>query len=291
MRRRKLHKLSIARTWQEVREFAMTLRERLNRSFLMKYEMRKRVLRFAMTLRERLNRSFLIKYEMRKRVLRFLFHTSFFLFFCLLLALPHKAQGQSHSKKKSVAKASGPIGATRYYRVAGLGSGKGDSANTFPYPIVILQVLDTAHTWIVVRFPETGLLGIGEDTVTHPTFKTNDTLLGYRSHQPLYLLTFPKTRYFIFVDVWSRKADSNGQYALLDSRPLEYDMNVEAYRKARLFYFHDPTAGMGSPTLRRRFKPTLLPFSIETNPGWASTESLDSTAAYALVFRDPRHTL
>jgi len=228
------------------------------------------------------------KYEIGGRVLRFVFFTSYFLFFCSVLVLPCHAQPVA--KKKSAAKASEPIGATKYYRVAGLGSSKGDSTKKFPFPIAILQVLDTGHTWIVVRFPELGLLGTSEDTESLPSFKTNDTLLGYRSHEPLYMLTFPRTKYFIFVDVWSRNMDANGHYTLLDSRPLEYDMNVEAYKSARLKYIHDPTTGMGSPTLRRQFKPALLPFSIETNPGWSSTETLDSSAAYALIFRDPRHT-
>ena len=229
-----------------------------------------------------------MKYEMGGRVLRFVFFASYFFFVCLALALPSHAQ--SVSKKKSVVNTSEPKGATKYYRVAGLGSGKGDTSKKFPFPIAILQVLDTEHTRIVVRFPEIGILGSGEDTVNRPTFKTNDSLLGYRSHEPLYMLTFPKTKYFVFVDVWSRKADANGHYRLLDSRPLEYDMNVEAYKSARLKFIHDPTTGMGSPTLRRRFKPTLLPFSIEANPGWASTETLDSSATYALFFRDPRDT-
>jgi hypothetical protein len=206
------------------------------------------------------------------------------------MALSHKAEGQPHSKKKSVTKPSDPNGATQYYRVAGLGSAKGDSINKFPHPIAIFQLLDTEHTRIVVRFPELGMLGTNEDTVSHPTFKTRDTLLGYKSSEPFYMLTFPKTKYFVFVDVWSRSSNPNAHPALLDSRPLEYDMNVEAYKTAHINYVHDPTAGMGSPTLRRRFKPTLLPFSVETNPGWASTESLDSSATYALMFRDPRHT-
>ena len=64
-------------------------------------------------------------------------------------------------------------------------------------------------------------------------------------------------------------------------------MNVQQYQSARVSVKHDPTTGMGSPTLRRKFQPTLLPFSIETNPGWSSTETLDSSMTYALVFRDP----
>jgi hypothetical protein len=65
-------------------------------------------------------------------------------------------------------------------------------------------------------------------------------------------------------------------------------MTVENYKTAKLTYIHDPTTGMGSPTLRRVFQPSLLPFSIETNPGWAATETLDSSMTYALVFRNPK---
>ncbi len=172
--------------------------------------------------------------------------------------------------------------AERFYRIAGLGSSEGDSTNTFPYPTAILLVPDTTHDRIVVRFPGLGMLGLQTDTVREPTFTAGDSLLGYESTSPLFLLTFPKTQYFLYVDVWSR----NGK-ELLDSRPLAFDMKVEAYKTARLTYVHDPTAGMGSPTLRRRFQPSLLPFSIETNPGWSSTETLDSSMTYALIFRDP----
>ncbi|SRR5579883_424160 len=172
--------------------------------------------------------------------------------------------------------------AVKYYRLVGLGSSEGDTTNTFPYPTAILQVLDTVHTRIVVRFPELGMLGIKTDTVTAPTFTVGDTLQAFEAPDALYMLTFPKTTYFLFIDVFTKNSQK-----LLDSRPLEFDMNVDAYRNVKLTYVHDPTAGMGSPTLRRLFKPSLLPFSIETNPGWASTETLDSSMTYALVFRDP----
>lgn len=169
-----------------------------------------------------------------------------------------------------------------YYRIAGLGSTEGDSVNTFPYPTAIIQVVDTSRTKLVVRFPGLGMLGVREDTLTTPTYLVGDTLFGYEPPEPLYLLTFPKTSYIVFVDVWSKDGSR-----LLDSRPLAYSMNVEKYKTASLNYIHDPTTGMGTPTLRRRFQPTLLPFSIETNPGWRSTETLDSNMVYALVFRDP----
>ncbi len=214
-----------------------------------------------------------MKYEMRKRVTLFVLHSSFF-----LVAIA------SHSdvRAQSFATSSELNAADRYYRIAGLGSSPGDSANKFPHPTAILRALDTLHTSIVVRFPQLGMLGIEEDTVSAPSFKSHDTLLGYKSGEPLYMLTFPKTKYFLFIDVWSKDGTK-----LLDSRPFEYDMNVEAYQSARLSYKHAPTAGMGSPMLRRRFQPTLLPLSIETNPGWSATETLDSSMTYALLFRDP----
>ena len=202
-----------------------------------------------------------------------------------MIAAPWRnaARAQRRHKKQLVTRpAQDSAGAERFYHLAGLGSSEGDSTNTFPYPTAILVVPDTEHTRIVVRFPGLGMLGLHTDTVREATFTAGDTLLGYESTSPLFLLTFPMTQYFLYIDVWSR----NGK-KLLDSRPLEYDMNVEAYKTARLAYIHDPTAGLGDPTLRREFKPALLPFTIETNPGWASTESLDSSMTYSLIFRDP----
>jgi hypothetical protein len=214
-----------------------------------------------------------MKYEMRKQVTLFVLHTSFFL---VVFSLPIVARAQSSATPSE------RNAAARYYRIAALGSSPGDSANTFPHPTAILRALDTLHTHIVVRFPQLGMLGIEADTVSAPTFFVGDTLLGYKSREPLFRLTFPKTKYFIFIDVWSKDGTK-----LLDSRPFEYDMNVESYQSARLSYKNNPTAGMGSPTLRRRFQPSLLPLSIETNPGWSATETLDSSMTYALVFRNP----
>ncbi len=211
---------------------------------------------------------------------------SAFLLLSFVFVFPYAAHAQTHAKhsKKKPTTDTAALAATAYYRIAGLGSSEGDSSNTFPYPTVILQVRDTTRVRIVVRFPELGMLGIKEDTVDGPTFSAGDSLLGYESPEPLFMLTFPKTEYFVFVDVWSKKGRK-----LLDSRPLAYDMNVAGYKPAKLTYVHDPTAGMSNPTLRRRFSPSLLPFSLETNPGWASTETLDSSMTYALVFRDPSH--
>ncbi len=169
-----------------------------------------------------------------------------------------------------------------YYHIAGLGSSEGDFVGAFPRPTAVLQVLDTINTRIAVRFPELGLLGLREDTAWMPSFYVGDSLRGFVSKTPLLSLSFPKTQYFVFIDVWSRDG------RLLDSRPVEYDMNVEKYRSAKLAYYHEPTSGLGNETLRRRFIPTLLPLTLEANPGWGSTETLDSSGTYALTFRDPR---
>ena len=209
----------------------------------------------------------------------------------LSITAPEKALTQTNpsaSKKQKKNRAAIPpapspsAAPTKYYRVGGLGSTEGDTTNTFPYPAAVFEVMDTVHTHLVVRFPGLGMLGLREDTVRTPTFTVSDSLKGYEPPEPLYLLSFPKTTYLIFVDVWSQDGKK-----LLDSRPLAYDMSVEKYKTSKITYVHEPLTGMGSPTLRRRFQPTLLPFSIETNPGWASTETLDSTMVYALVFRDP----
>lgn len=168
------------------------------------------------------------------------------------------------------------------YRIAGLGSSLGDSANTFPYPTAVLQLLDTAKYIVSIRFPGLGMLGTSTDTIFAPNGRVDDTLYAYQSTTPLYLLTFPKTPYEIHIDVWDRVKKK-----LLNSELLAYDMNVEKYRTASLTYIHEAVTGLGNPTLRRKFTPTLLPFSIETNPGWRSTETLDSSRIYALVFRDP----
>jgi hypothetical protein len=168
------------------------------------------------------------------------------------------------------------------YRIAGLGSSQGDSANTFPYPTAVLQLLDTGKYIVSLRFPGLGMLGTKEDTVFVPNGKVEDSLYAYQSTTPLYLLQFPKTPYQLHVDVWERKA-----MKLVNSELLAYDMNVEKYKTAALIYLHEPTTGLDNPTFRRKFTPTLLPFTIETNPGWRATETIDSSMVYALVFRDP----
>jgi hypothetical protein len=221
-----------------------------------------------------------MKAEMRKRIILFILHASSF--FCLVFLSPPGAFAQSVSKITDQKKEWELNSPTKYYRVTGLGIDPSDSINKFPHPTATIRVLDSKHTKVVVRFPELGLLGVQEDTVTAPTSTTGDTLWEYKSRNPLYILNFPKTEYFLFIDVWS-----NDGKKLLDSRPFEFDMNAEAYRSIHLEYKHAPTTGMGSLTLRRKFQPTLLPLSIETNPGWSAMETLDSTMTYALTFHDP----
>lgn len=197
---------------------------------------------------------------------------------------PKAKAASSKAAPKQPAEATGPIKTSMpdAYRIAGLGSSQGDSANTFPYPTAVLQLLDTGKYIVSVRFPGLGMLGTKEDTVFVPNGQVDDSLYAYQSTTPLYLLKFPKTPYEVHVDVWQREG-----MKLVNSEMLAYDMNVEKYKTASLMYIHEPSTGLGSPTLRRRFTPTLLPFSIETNPGWRSTETIDSSMVYALVFRDP----
>jgi hypothetical protein len=67
------------------------------------------------------------------------------------------AHAQKKPKKKPAASATNdnsPFAeASKYYRIAGLGSSEGDTSNTFPYPTAVLQLLDTNATALNVRFP------------------------------------------------------------------------------------------------------------------------------------------
>jgi hypothetical protein len=215
------------------------------------------------------------------------FRFCFLLLLSSILALPIALAKKKPKKKQAAAVKSDDLPfaeASKYYRIAGLGSSEGDTSNTFPYPTAVLQLIDTVHTTLSVRFPGLGMLGISIDTINEPAFYINDSLRGYEPVEPLVLLTYPKTSYFIYVDVWTKDRKK-----MLDSRLLRYEMDVSKYHTARLTYVHEPQTGAGAPTLRRPFKPSLLPFTIETNPAWASTETLDSSGTYSLVFRDPDH--
>jgi hypothetical protein len=221
-----------------------------------------------------------MKDEMGKRIILFILHASSFFWF--VFSLPSETIAQPVPKIVDQKKEWELNSPAKYYRLADLRIAPGDSINKFPHPTAVLRMLDTKQTKIIVRFPELGLLGITEDTVRAPMHITGDTLWEYRSREPLYMLNFPKTEYFLFVDVWSKDGTK-----LLDSRPFECDMNAKTYKAIHLNFNHAPTTGMGSPTLRRRFQPSLLPLSIETNPGWSATETLDSGLTYTLVFHDP----
>ncbi len=139
-----------------------------------------------------------------------------FLFFCLTLGSPLHVSAQAVSKNTDSKKEWELNSPTKYYRVADLRIASADSINKFPHPAHRCRTLDSKHTKIVVRFPELGLLGITEDTIRSPTHITGDTLSEYKSHLPIYMLTFPKTEYFLFIDVWSKDGTK-----LLDSRPFE----------------------------------------------------------------------
>ncbi len=223
-----------------------------------------------------------MKDEMREPIIPFLFLASFFFF---VFSSPGAVSAQSVSKYNSAEKEWELNSPAKYYRVTGLGCVSVDSANKFPHPTATLRVFDDLHTTIRVRFSELGLLGIKEDTVTVPASRTGDTLWEFISPDPFYMLTFPKTEYYLFIDVWTKDGKK-----LLDSRPFECDINTEAYKSLHLSFDHRQTTGMQSPTLRRHFQPTLLPLSIETNPGWSATETLNSSLTYALVFHDPTKT-
>jgi hypothetical protein len=220
-----------------------------------------------------------MKYEMRTRIILFILHASFFFF---VISSPREVSAQSVSKHNSAEKEWELNSPAKYYRVISLGSVSVDSVNKFPHPTATIHVFDMQHTTIRVRFSELGLLGIKEDTVSVPASRIGDTLCTYISPDPLYMLTFPKTQYYLFIDVWSKDGKK-----ILDSRPFECDINAETYKSLHLSFDHPPTTGMGSPTLRRLFQPTLLPLSIETNPGWSATETLNSSMTYSLVFHDP----
>jgi hypothetical protein len=222
-----------------------------------------------------------MKYEMRKRIIPLMLHASFFF---LVFSSPPEVSAQSVSTPITPEKEWELNSPAKYYKVTGLGCASIDSPNKFPHPIATLRVFDTLHTTIRIRFPELGLLGVKEDTVIAPASRIGDSLWEFTSPDPLYLLTFPKTQYYLFIDVWSKDGKK-----LLDSRPFESDINAEAFKSLHLSFNHAPTTGMGSLTLRRHFQPTLFPFSIETNPGWSATETLNSSLTYALVFHDPTH--
>lgn len=169
-----------------------------------------------------------------------------------------------------------------YYSIVGLGSSDADSTIPYPFPMAVLELEDTSRFYVRVRFPGLGVLASIEDTVTVPAFKFSDTVAGFRSRNAIYQLRFPKTPYRIVVDVIDRSNDR-----VVDSRVLPYAMNVEKFKTSAVDNLYEPRTGMGNPLIRREFIPKLLPFTIETNPGWIAREQFDTAGIYSLVFGDP----
>ena len=173
----------------------------------------------------------------------------------------------------------------KYYSIVGLGSSEPDTLVKLPHPTAILQLHDTAHTSLVVRFPNLGLLSDIEDTLQAPTAMLPDTAVTYQSHTPLCHLTSPKTPYGILVEVLDKAT-----HRVLDSRLLKYDMEVVKFKQRPIVITHAPTAGYDNKSLRRRFYPKILPLVLETNPGWVCFETLDTNGTYSLDFREPKDT-
>lgn len=173
-----------------------------------------------------------------------------------------------------------PLERSPYFTIVALGS-DGDTARGFPHPMVVLDLLDTTAHSLRVRFTGLGILADQFDTVDRPTVWF-DTVAAYRAAIPLYQVKQPETSCTFYVDV-VRKADDS----VIDSRVIRYTMTVKRFAQAKISSVHQPTTGLGNPLLRRRFRPDLLPLTIETNPGWQTSEQIDSTGVYALVFTDP----
>jgi hypothetical protein len=198
------------------------------------------------------------------------------------------------SKKKANTKKSDQLEVKsklpNYYRIVGLGSAEPDSLSPshFPYPMAIFQVLDTSRYSLRVRFPAVGVLGAWEDTLSQPNYIMNDSILAYHSREQFFRLAYPQTPYLVLVDVFDKKL---GKF--VETRPLPYNMSVEKYAgsadkpRAAFQKTFEPTTGMGSPTLQRKFVPTLLPLTIGANPGWRSQEKLDTNGVYSLTFKEP----
>ncbi len=170
----------------------------------------------------------------------------------------------------------------KYYSIVGLGSSDDDPSIPLPNPTTIFQMHDTAHVRLIVRFPGLGLLGTREDTVANPTVVYPDTMMAFQAPDALMQLTGPETPYRVIVEVRDRVTGK-----ILDTRTLPYSMDVKKFWHKPITYLHPASAGYSNKTLRRRFSPKLLPFDLETNPGWNGRESIDSLGTYALEFREP----
>ncbi len=169
------------------------------------------------------------------------------------------------------------------FKVAALGSAVLDSATPFPVPIAFLDLKDSLRYRLAVRFPHLGVLGIKEDTVDKPSFISTNGLWAYRANNPIMQLKFPEMGYAFWIDVYDRRSN-----ALITSRLVPYMMSTERYELACYIFIHQPTTGLGSALLRRTFIPKLLPFTLETHPGWLGIESLTASGIYSLRFIDPK---
>jgi hypothetical protein len=170
----------------------------------------------------------------------------------------------------------------KYYHVVGLGTSEGDSTLWYPYPMVVVEMIDTNQYQLRVRFTALGLLGNVEDTLMQPTHRLDSVTVGYRSTIPLLNFSVPVTPYVLFIETIDKKTGR-----VIEIRPLPYRMNVERFAGTRIDRVREPESRLTNDYLRRTFKPTLLPLSLEVNPGWRSREQFDTSGTYSLSFFHP----
>ncbi len=180
------------------------------------------------------------------------------------------------------AKAQNTPTSPKYYTVVGLGSSEGDSTFWYPYPMVVLETKDTAKHTLRVRFPHLGILGNIEDTLMQPTHILDSVTVGYRSRMPLLHFSTPLTPYVLFIETIEKSTGF-----VLEIRPLPYRMSVEKFAGTRIDRVIEPESRLVNPLLRRRFDRSMLPLSLEVNPGWRSREEFDSSGIYSLSFLHP----
>jgi hypothetical protein len=182
---------------------------------------------------------------------------------------------------KATAQAPAPS-APQYYNVLGLGSSEGDSTFWYPYPMVVLELKDTAKHVVRVRFTNLGILGNDEETIIQPTHVIDSMTVGYRANTPLLHFSVPVTPYLVFIETIDRTTGK-----VIEIRPFPYRMNVERFASTRVDRIHEPQAALINPLLRREFKPSMLPLTLETNPGWRVREQFDTSGTYSLTYLDP----
>jgi hypothetical protein len=148
--------------------------------------------------------------------------------------------------------------------------------------MVVLETKDTAKHALRVRFPHLGILGNIEDTLMAPTHILDSVTVGYRSRLPLLHFAVPLTPYVMFIETIEK---STGM--VLEIRPLPYRMSVEKFAGTRVDRITEPESRLVNPLHRRRFSNSLLPLTLEVNPGWRSREQFDTTGIYSLSFLHP----